>query len=299
MSNVAAMIMTFLEARRSSETRGIAPGNLSRGVVALAAALSVLGGAGWGADGPSDDGAADSVSGAQSPEGSGLDPEKAGWEVPRKRTPRAPEDDRPFPEVGQRQFGLGTAAMHLDFVHAREPVRLAGLSDYALAGLSFRAVYGKRVGYAAGLDLALGGGGAAGFALDTVLFPVGGAVMFGPTGGFGVRFGVGASGVTDRIPITLVLPAEARLEFDVWRRARFGLSAGVTWTPVSAERQGGTRMVPFADESFLAITARLGRTFPDFGASLGRGAFFRLERREQRGTALFGISIGYEVDMAR
>lgn len=123
MSNVAAMIMTFLEARRSSETRGIAPGNLPRGVVALAAALSVLGGAGWGADGPSDDGAADSVSGAQSPEGSGLDPEKAGWEVPRKRTPRAPEDDRPFPEVGERQFGLGTAAMHLDFVHAREPVR--------------------------------------------------------------------------------------------------------------------------------------------------------------------------------
>ena len=56
-----------------------------------------------------------------------------------------------FRLVLERQFGLGTAAMHLDFVHAREPLRLAGLSDYALAGLSFRAVYGKRVGYAAGL----------------------------------------------------------------------------------------------------------------------------------------------------
>ena len=123
--------------------------------------------------------------------------------------------------------------------------------------------------------------------------------MFGPTGCFGVRVGVGASGVTDRIPITFVVPAEARLELDIGRRARVGLSAGLTWTPAAPERRGGSAMVPFADESSLAITARLGKTFPDFGASLGRGPFFRLERREQRGTALFGVSIGYEVDMAQ
>ena len=261
-------------------------------LVAAVALLSLLGTTGFGPAVPA--GAPDDPQAGETG-----DPETAGMEVPSV-SPRPPRpNDDPFPTIESRRFGLGTGAMHLDFLHARDPERLAGLSDYAIAGLSFRAVYGKRFGYAAGLDLALGGGSAPGFALDAALFPVGGAVMFGPSGCFGVRLGVGASGVTDRIPITLVLPAEARLEFDVWRGARFTFSAGLAWTPVSDERREGTSMVPFADETSLAITARLGKTFPDFGATLGRGPFLRLERREQRHTVLFGLSIGYEVDMAR
>src|SRR5262245_52951412 len=66
------------------------------------------------------------------------------WERPPRlrSSPQWPSDDVPFRAVSERQFGLGTAAMVLDFVHAREPARLSGLSDYAIAGLSFRAIYG-------------------------------------------------------------------------------------------------------------------------------------------------------------
>jgi len=208
------------------------------------------------------------------------------------------EEEEPFASVDRRDYGLGTAAMYLRYAHSRDSAPLAGLSDLVVGGLSGRAVYGKRIGYAFGAGLELGGGGAPGFAYGFELYPAGAAVALGPTGFLGIFLGVGVNGVTARVPVSLALPAEMRLEFDWTRYARLGVLFAVAWHPVQDERRGGSLLLPFVDETTMALTARFGKTFPRWGANVGRGYFFRLERREQMRTVLFGLAFGVEIDMA-
>jgi hypothetical protein len=188
--------------------------------------------------------------------------------------------------------------MYLRYAHARDPGRLGGLSDLVVGGLSGRAIYGKRFGYGFGAGLELGGGGAPGFAYGFELYPLGAAVALGPTGFFGVFLGAGVNGVTSRVPVSLALPAEVRLEFDFTRRARLGALFAVAWHPAEDARRSGSLLLPFVDETTMAITARYGKTFPNYGANVGRGYFFRLERREQMRTVLFGLAFGVEIDAA-
>jgi hypothetical protein len=152
--------------------------------------------------------------------------------------------------------------------------------------------------YAFGLDLELGAAGAPGFAYGFHLYPTGAALALGPTGFLGFFFGVGADGVTARVPGTLTLPAELRLELDVTRQARLGALFAVAWAPVASGRRSGSLLLPFTDETTMALSARFGRTFPRQGANMGRGYFFRLERREQMKTMLLGLAFGVEIDMA-
>lgn len=209
---------------------------------------------------------------------------------------------RAFTPVDERELGLATAAMHARYARARDPALLGGLSDLVAFGLSARAIYGERFGYAAGLGFELGAAGTAGapgFAAAFDVFPGGAAVAVGPTGYLGVLVGVSSTGVSGRVPFTIAFPAELRLELDVTRRARLGALFAIAWTPAEEARQDGSLLVPFADETTMALVARLGKTFPRRGANLGRGYFFRLERREQMGTVLLGAAIGVEVDFAQ
>ncbi|UQA63126.1 hypothetical protein [Polyangium aurulentum] len=208
------------------------------------------------------------------------------------------EDEEPFTAVDSRDYGLGTVSMYLRYAHSRDSARLAGLSDLVVGGLSARAVYGKRIGYGVGAGLELGGGGAPGFAYSFELYPLGGAVALGPTGFLGVFLGVGVNGVTARVPVSLALPAELRLEFDWTRRARLGALFAVAWHPAQDARIGGSLLLPFVDETTMALTARFGKTFPRYRANMGRGYFFRLERKEQMRTVLFGLAFGVEIDAA-
>jgi hypothetical protein len=204
----------------------------------------------------------------------------------------------PFRSVDERRMGLATTTLFFRYAHTRDAAALSGLSDVFVGGFSTRAAYGKRLGYAFGLDLSLGGGGAPGFAYDAHLFPLGAALALGPTGFLGVFGGIGSDGVTARIPGTLTLPAELRLELDVTRRARLGALFAVAWAPLAPARRGGSTLLPFADETTMALSARFGKTFPREGANMGRGYFFRLERREQRKTILLGLAFGVEIDVA-
>jgi hypothetical protein len=190
------------------------------------------------------------------------------------------------------------ATMYLRWAHARDAALLSGMSDLVVGGLMGRAVYGSRVGYAVGMGLELGAAGAPGFAFGFELYPGGVALALGPTGLLGLFLGVGVNGVTARVPYALTLPAELRLELDVTRRARLGALFAIGWTPFETARRGGSWILPFADETAMAITARFGKTFPRYGSNMGRGYFFRLERREQMRTVLFGVSFGIEIDMA-
>src|SRR5262245_45700229 len=172
------------------------------------------------------------------------------------------------------------------------------MSDVFVGGISARAAYGKRVGYGAGIDLSLGGAGAPGFAFDFDLYPVGVAFPFGPTGLLGLFFGIGGGGVAARGHPALTLPAAPRPAFDLPRRARLGALFAVAWTPVDSARRRGSLLLPFVDETTMALTARFGKTFPRHGANMGRGYFFRLERKEQMQTVLLGLAFGVEIDVA-
>jgi hypothetical protein len=205
-------------------------------------------------------------------------------------------DGQTFFSVNARRTGLLTAQMYLRWDHARDADRLSGLTDVVVGGISTRAVYGKRVGYAFGMGFELGAAGAPGFAGGIDLYPVGMAVTFGPTGYLGVFAGIGANGVTGRIPGTLVMPAELRLELDVTRWARIGALLAVAWIPLEEARQHGSWLIPGVDETTMALSARFGKTFAQYGANMGRGYFMRLERKEQMKTVFLGASFGVELD---
>lgn len=203
-----------------------------------------------------------------------------------------------LPDVEDRQYGLGSVNMFLRYAQARDPEAVHDLSGLFMGGLSARALYGKRFAYAFGLGLEFGAGGAPGFGFGFELYPAGVAVAIGPSGYFGVFGGIGVNGVTARVPMTLVLPAEVRLELDVTKRARLGALFAVGWTPANDVRQSSAGLIPFVDENTMALTARFGKTFERYGSVMGRGYFFRLERREQMRTVFLGLAFGWELEMA-
>jgi hypothetical protein len=205
----------------------------------------------------------------------------------------------PFTPVSERDFGLAMASIYLRYARSRDADAASGLSDLVAGGIAMRAVYGKRVGYGAGLGLELGAAGAPGFAFGFDLYPAGVAVALGPTGLVGLFLGVNAGGVTGRVPFSLMLPAELRFEFDMTRRARIGALFGISWAPAEPVRRGGSVLLPFADETIMALSARFGKTFPRHGANMGRGYFLRLERREQMRAVFVGFAFGVEVDVAQ
>jgi hypothetical protein len=214
---------------------------------------------------------------------------------PDERSRRA----RDFWAIDKRQYGLGTANMYLRYAHSRDGAPLSGLTDLVVGGISARALYGKRVGYGFGMGLEIGGGGAPGFAFAYDLFPAGVGVSLGATGYLGAFFGITAGGVSGRIPFTVTLPSELRLEVDVGRDARLGALFAMAWAPGSPARRGGSALASFADETTIAFSIRFGETFVERWMNIGRGYFVRAERRDQMQTALYGVAFGVEIDVAQ
>ncbi len=231
--------------------------------------------------------------------GIGLLPICAGAQTLAVEPLEAYEDYPRFEGVEEREFGLGTASMYLRYAHAREGKYAGGVSDVWMGGLSARAIYGKRIAYGAGLGFELGASHAAGFGAGVDFYPAGFALAFGPTGYIGTFWGIGINGIASRIPFAFVLPAELRIEFDIANLARFGALMAIAWTPGEAPRKDASALLPFADETLMALTARLGKTFTRYGANMGRGYFLRLERREQMRTVWLGLSFGVEIDYAQ
>ncbi|MDC3988627.1 hypothetical protein [Polyangium jinanense] len=210
----------------------------------------------------------------------------------------ASAQEEELPGVEDRRYGLASVNMFLRYTQVRDPEAMHNLSSLLMGGLSARALYGKRIAYAFGLGLEFGAGGAPGFGFGFELYPAGVAVAIGPSGYFGIFGGIGVNGVTARVPMTLVLPAEVRLELDVTKRARVGALFAVGWTPADDVRQTRAGLFPFVDENTMALTARFGKTFEKYGNLMGRGYFFRLERREQMRTVSLGLVFGWELEVA-
>ena len=207
---------------------------------------------------------------------------------------------RPFDAEGERDVpdhaarkGAASVRMFAGAWATVDRERALGLEGQGLVGLSGRAVYPGRWGYAVGLDLEAGVGVPDGFAYGARLFPVGVGVLLSQTGYLALFSGIGASGVTARVPSGLELPQELRLEIDVGPRARLAMYGRGTFVALQPLRRQGK--MGFGETTF-GIAARFGRTVGFREGSVGSGFFFGLERRELVETAMVGLVLGTEID---
>jgi hypothetical protein len=191
-----------------------------------------------------------------------------------------------------REIGVGEAEMDARFLRVTVPGP-SSFSNLGEIGLAGRLVYGDRVGFAGGADLAIGASDR-GVAGDAVLYPIGLGLALGSTG-FGAIMAGGGAGGWGAAPAGMELPVDARIAFDVGTHVRLTFDARVTWVPFVPSREGGAPHVPFCDEALFGITTRVGhlwehRNFRDAG-----GYFFRLEHAEMLGTSFLGLAIGYQM----
>ncbi len=174
-----------------------------------------------------------------------------------------------------------------------DPKKANGLDGEGLLSFSARAVYGKFVGYAAGLDLEMGASVPSGVAGGAHLYPLGIGVLLSPTGFLAVFQGIGASGVSARLPSGLELPLEERLEIDVGPRARVALFGRQTFVTLEPGREVGLFGL---GESTFGIRARVGNGWGYDNGAIASGYFFGFERREIAGSAMIGAIVGTEID---
>jgi hypothetical protein len=188
------------------------------------------------------------------------------------------------------RLGAASLAMLATYSHLRMPSAANGLSDRMVVGLTGRAVYGRKVGYAFGFDGELGVAAPLGFAYRTNLLPVGVGVLLGDMGFAAVLSGIGTSGVSSSVTASLELPQEARIELDLVRLARIVLRGGFVVIPDGAGDRGTL-------ETFVGTSARLGTRASgrDSMGGGGGGFFFGLERRELLRTYWLGLTFGYEL----
>lgn len=211
------------------------------------------------------------------------------------------ESDRvdPFVSLEDRRFGLATSNLYFRYARGRDPGGAGGLSDLFVGGLTARGLYGKRVGLGFGFDIELGVAAEAGFASAFHLYPAGVGLAIGPTGFVAAFLGIGVNGAKGTVPYAFAMPAELRFELDVTRRARAEGLFGVTFTPANDVRANGSTLLPGVAETTMGIGVRFGKTFPRDGINMGRGYWFRLERREIMRTIFLGLAFGIEIDAAQ
>ncbi|MFO0610948.1 MAG: DUF3750 domain-containing protein [Polyangiaceae bacterium] len=199
----------------------------------------------------------------------------------------------PFPERASVNGAASVTVYAAGFGSVR-PLFARGLEGAGYGGLSARVVYGKRVGFAGGLDFEMGATSPVHFAGGVHLYPVGVGVVISQTGFVGLFGGIGASGMTSLFPSALELPVELRAEFDLGPYARIGLFARESFNALEQARQWG---VTGLGEGTLGIRARFGDSwgFDDRGA-YGSGYFFGFEQREIGHSSMVGFLFGTEID---
>jgi hypothetical protein len=193
-----------------------------------------------------------------------------------------------------REYGVGEAELYARYLQATAPrpapTPIGGLGEVALSG---RFVYGDRIGFAGGADLAAGASNR-GVAGDAVLYPVGLGAAVGATGFGAVFAGVGAGGWGDAAA-GLELPIDGRITFDVGTRIRLSFDARLAWVPGVAARHDGAPHLPFCDEALFGVTTRIGHLWEHRRGRDAGGYFFRLEHAEMLGESFLGLSIGYQM----
>jgi hypothetical protein len=207
------------------------------------------------------------------------------------------DDDRNYVAARDRKFGVGDVDIYARYAKARRGPSTTGLSDFATIGLDTRGFYGKQAGYAFGLGFELGMGIDSSFVYGAHISPIGWGVAIGPSGYIMLLGGVGVDGATSRIPLSATLPVQALLAFDVQHRVRIGFDGTLTWV-TNTDRENGARLLGTGDEFDLGASIRIGKSLAMDQFNMGRGYFFRVDRKDQFGTTFYGFSVGLEIDGA-
>ena len=204
------------------------------------------------------------------------------------------QPDPDEPETGGVESGA-EIDMKLRVLRATDEQLLGGNETAAAAGISMRGVGETTpIGFAAGTDMALGGGFSGGFLYELrMLGGVGTGISDFLT--FGVVTGLGFDGLTGgHIPFGVDFPVEAFLALEGGDLFRLGTWARTSWILASDDRQDGSENAPFGDELSTGVTLLLGdahgthnRDRP--GLSL-QGAYHEL-----MGTHAYEASVGFGV----
>ena len=194
-----------------------------------------------------------------------------------------------------RKFGVGDVDIYARYARAARGQSANGLTDLASLGFETHGYYGKQAGYAFGVGFQLGMGVGSSFIYDAHVSPIGWGVGLGHSGFLMLLGGVGIDGATSRIPASATFPVQALLAFDIQHRVRVGFDGTITWV-TNSDRENGARILGTGDEFDLGASIRIGKSLAMDRFNMGRGYFFRVDRKEQFGTTLFGLSVGLEID---
>lgn len=223
-----------------------------------------------------------------------VNPGRIGFQTDEHVT-REPRDSYtdPWPERASVN-GAASVTVYASEFGVVEPEKARGLEGAGYLGLSTRVVYGKRVGFGAGIDFEMGATVPAHFAGAFRFFPLGVGVVVSQTGFVGLFGGIGTSGMTSLYPGAFELPVELRWEMDLASTARFGMYARASFNTIERSRQYGLFGL---GEGTLGIRARFGHGwgFDDRGA-YASGYFFGFEEREIGRSSMVGFVFGTEID---
>lgn len=221
--------------------------------------------------------------------------------VPEKRShARYYEEDRDdvesnYVSASDRKFGVGDVDIYARYAHAARGENANGLTDLASIGFDTRGYYGKQTGFAFNLGFQLGMGVDSSFIYDAHVSPLGWGIGIGHSGFILLTGGVGIDGATSRIPASAIFPVQAALAFDVQHRVRVGFDGTITWV-ANSDRQNTVRILGTGDEFDVGASLRIGKSLSMDHFNMGRGYFFRIDRKDQLGTTFYGFSIGLEID---
>jgi hypothetical protein len=171
--------------------------------------------------------------------------------------------------------------------------RLPGEVHGGRAGLSARALLGRRLGYCLGVDLDVGGS-QEGVTYGAVLQLVGAGLRIGDAGLVSLCGGAGVGGARGVVPAALELPVELRARAQLGPVRLLGWLTG-RWTAGSDRRHGGSR-IDAADELDAAIAIGWGRQQRYWeGTSAGSGPYVGLAYRELMDEQVVAIVMGIEL----
>lgn len=171
--------------------------------------------------------------------------------------------------------------------------RLPGDVHGARAGLSARAVLGRRLGYSVGADLELGGS-AEGVAYRAAVQLVGVGWRVSDASFIAASGGVGVGGARGIVPAALELPVELRARFQAGPVRLSGWVVG-RLTALSDARDGGSRVDGVDElEATLAVGWGTQRRYWR-GSSAGSGPYVAVTYRELLGERVVSVALGVEL----
>ncbi len=208
--------------------------------------------------------------------------------------PAAAGDDNPITSADAAEAALASPTHALiDLGMLARYDRLPGEVNAGRAGLSVRALLGRKIGYCVGADIDVGASGH-GVVYEVTSQLAGLGLRFGDGGFVSLCGGAGVGGASGVVPAALELPVELRAHLQAGPLRLTGWVTG-RFTAFASARDDGSS-VGGIDELEAAVAVGLGRQHVYWpGASAGSGPYVAATYRELMGESVFALSLGFEL----